>query len=209
MATQKDHKESPWAIITAFAADLVELNKVREHLGQNAFVARTFVRTLFSIFDGYSWYLKQRALEGAPYRNVQFTPSELEMIREERRKTAQDGTVTVVPKIVQTKENLLFSIRSYARVRGTDAPLVNGVLPPEFHIAAEVRNRITHPKAAADFELSAAEMRGVGNLIVWFGQLAKWAAAEEQKTIEEFKERGRQRTQDAIARYQADGNGEK
>src|SRR3954452_10648384 len=110
-------KESRWALLNAFTADLSELNKVREHLGQNAFVARTFVRTLFSIFDGYAWFLKRGALEHAIYANVQFTDKDMEILREERLKTMPDGTTKMVPKIVPTKENMLFSIRAYARVR--------------------------------------------------------------------------------------------
>jgi hypothetical protein len=162
---EESPKELSWAIISAFAADLAELNKVREHLGQNSFVARTFVRTLFSMFDGYSWFLKHRAMDGAANARVQFTEKELEVINEERSKSLDDGTSKMLPKIVATKENLLFSIRAYARVRQVDAPLVSNALPPEFHIANDVRNRITHPKSAADFAISANELRAIGMLL--------------------------------------------
>lgn len=198
---QESPKELPWTIINAFAADLVELNKVREHLGQNAFVARTFVRTLFSIFDGYSWLLKHRAMNGAANAGLQFTEKELEIIHEERSKTFEDGTSKIVPKIVPTKENLLFSIRAYARVRHVEAPLVSNALPPEFHIANDVRNRITHPKSAADFAISANELRAIGMLLVWFGSLATWAMHEEQRTTDELIERNRQTFAEARERH--------
>ncbi len=183
------HKESSWDILTAFGADLRELNKVRDKLGDSPFVARVFVRTIFSIFDGYAWYLKQRALEGAATAGVEFTPQELEIIHEERVKTLQSGETKTVPSIVQTKENLKFAIRAYARVRRTEAPLPNNALPAEFHAVSDVRNRITHPKSAADFDISKAEANALGRLLEWFMGLIAWADQGEQDNISEAKAR--------------------
>jgi hypothetical protein len=182
-------KESSGAIIAAFGSDLNELNKVREHLGDSGFVARVFVRTIFSVFDGYAWYLKQRALEGAPNAGIEFGPDELEMIHERRVKTLASGEKTEVPNIIQTKENLKFAIRIYARERGAEPPLVDNALPSEFRVVAEVRNRITHPKSAADFNVTQSEGVAVARLLEWFMRLVSWAGEQEQTSISEATKR--------------------
>src|SRR5437868_9809461 len=47
--------------IAAFSAELNELNKIRVLLGESPFVARMLIRSLFSIFDGYAWYLDRKS----------------------------------------------------------------------------------------------------------------------------------------------------
>jgi len=182
-------KEGQWDIITAFSSDLHDLNKVRDQLGDSPFVARLLLRSLFSIFDGYSWYLKQRALEGATTAKIEFTSDELQIIHEQRVKRLPSGDETVVPMIIQTKENLKFAIRAFARVKHVDPPLVNGALPAEFHAVAEVRNRITHPKSAGDFNISKAEANAVGRLLQWFMKVVAWAGEQEQNSISEARTR--------------------
>lgn len=182
-------KEGSWEIMEAFGADLRELNTVREHLGESTFVARVLIRSLFSIFDGYAWYLKQKALEGAQAAGIQFTADDLAMIREERTKGLPSGETRVVPWIVPTKENLKFALSEYARVRHTHPPLLNNALPAEFHLVAKVRNRITHPKSAGDFTISKAEAKAVARLLQWFMDVVAWAGAQEQNNFSEAKTR--------------------
>jgi len=184
-----NRREGPWDIISAFGSELNELNKVRTLLGERPFVGRMLIRTLFSIFDGYAWYLKQRALDGASAAGIEFTPDELEIIREQRTKALPSGETRVVPVIEPTKRNLKFAICAYARVRHVNSPLLNNSLPDEFHTVAEVRNRITHPKSSADFVITQPEANAVARLLKWFMELVAWAGEQEQNNISDVKER--------------------
>ena len=53
--------ESPWAIIGSFTEDLAGLGQILQQHGSTDFVARLYIRTFFSMIDGYAYYVKQRA----------------------------------------------------------------------------------------------------------------------------------------------------
>jgi hypothetical protein len=184
--------EAPWAIISAFSEELTELNRVLAQHGPTNFVARLYIRSLFSMLDGYAYYVKHRALSGAERARIQLEERDIDIILEQRRKKNRDGSEQVVPKIVPTRQNLAYALKLYARVRGAEPPLVNGSLPRDFDIAAEARNRITHPKRRRDFELSQAEREAVARLLGWFKGVMDWVKDEELKNIREISDESNQ-----------------
>jgi hypothetical protein len=181
-------KESPWAIIGAFGDELAELNTILTQRGMTDFVARLFIRVLFSTFDGYAYYVKQRALEGGKAAGVEFTGKELAILTETREIVSADGLVERGPQIVPTRESLTFALKTYGRIRNKKPPLVNGALPEEFKVASAVRNRITHPKHTADFTVDNEEKRAIGKLLIWWKEVMDWVRTEELQNIEEIKE---------------------
>jgi len=197
-------KGTPWEIITAFSEELAEINRIRTDSGMTDFVARLFVRTLFSIFDGYAFYLKQQALAGAAGAGITFSKAEMEVIRELREVQTATG-VDIRPKIIPTRENLLFALKAFGRVRGSAPPLVANSLPAAFGVAAEVRNRITHPKKTADFLVSQTERDAVAQLMIWWKEVMDWARRAELTYIEHIKQQIHDSTQEMIRRIEEEG----
>jgi len=179
-------KDSPWAIISAFSEELSEINRVLASHGPTDFVARLYLRSLFSMLDGYAYYVKHRALAGAKRAGIQLKREEIEVIFEMREKETRDGTRRFVPKILTTRDNLLFALKLYGRARNAEPPLVAGVLPAAFDVAAEARNRITHPKRPLDFRVLPHERQALVSLILWLRDVMDWVKNEELKNIDEI-----------------------
>ncbi len=194
---------NPSGIIGAFTEELGELNKILSDRGLTDFVARVFIRTLFSIFDGYAFYVKQLALGGAAAAGITFTQSELEILTELRNAKDRHGNPETRPKIVPTRENLTMALKSYARVRGSVSPLPNSALPAEFKCASDARNRITHPKQVSDFAISASERQAIGDLLIWWRSVMEWVNDEELRYLEVVKRRIDESAQAMIEKFRS------
>ena len=82
-------------------------------------------------------------------------------------------------QFVPTKENLAFTLRTFAQAHAPSFDLDRGGSGwSDFKAALELRHRVTHPKKASDLEVSEADMTKVDAFVAWFSsELKKLMAA--------------------------------
>lgn len=164
------------------AKDLGELNsainrELKEHNEQSRkdgkstqFGRRTYVRTTFACIEAYVSHLKQSALMFSLDQPQLFSPEEVLMLDERDPFVASNGAVKTRTAKIRLKENVKLAFGSIARATGgsynVDYSAGDG---PKFLEAIKIRNRVTHPKTAADWELSEEEVQLVKDAWSWFG----------------------------------------
>jgi hypothetical protein len=176
----------PDEVVDALMDDLQQLSELMDERGPTPFLVRIYARTIFSIFDGYSYHLKQKSLRRAKTEGIELSKALMEMIYERRGDTPErDGQ----PKNIPTAENLRFAMKLWARVNGGVSPPRGGQLPPDFERARKLRNGITHPKKRSDFDVTAEDARAIGHLFLWFREVTEWNSRIELDRIDERKQR--------------------
>ncbi len=189
-------------VVDALMDDLQQLNELMQERGPTPFLVRVYARSIFSIFDGYAYHLKQKALRRSESAGIQLSNAELEMIYERRGDAPErEGK----PKTTPAAENLRFAMKLWARVNGGAAPPRGGQLPSEFDRIRRVRNGITHPKKRSDFNVTGDDARAIGQLFLWFREITEWHAALELQYIDKVEERIRQGNDELRRRIRAAG----
>jgi len=111
------------------------------------------------MIEGSTYLLKQTALTAAITSRIPLTPAEYALMAEETFDLDTSGKPRSAPKFLRLADNLKFTVECVNRVFRTELKLdVAGSSWSDFKTAVEIRNRITHPKSAADFEVSEAEV---------------------------------------------------
>jgi len=173
-------------LLNALGAELqavVELQKeVEPNLG-----GRLMTRSLFSLLDAYSFFLKSRALISHNYAQTEFTQKELRFLNEGEN-VVQNGVEKWQPFLPGVKENLRSSIRLYSKVRGVGTPLGGSIpLPPEFEHALKLRTRVTHPKRLSELEISRVDAVALAAVVQWFLAIQVWTTDQELAFIEQTR----------------------
>ncbi len=176
------------ALVRAVAADIKHVTSMSGQADEQ-FVRRSMVRTVFSLLDAFSYFLKREARIEAERHGITFSRRMTQVITEKRLRTADDGSETEVDHHVDLETNLRVAIRAYAQVRGCTAPWDIAHLPREFALWKGVRDRITHPKRAADLEISDEEARAGNPLLLWFLAVHDWFTEQELENIERVRKK--------------------
>lgn len=176
--------QEPWmALIQAMGA---ELRAVTELKGLDTQVhRRLLVRVVFSTFEGYAFHLRQRALSIRESKKFTFSKSAMEKLKEEEERLREDGTVERRKRFMGSIEGLRFSIGIFARVLGIPEP--ESPKGDDLEIGFAIRDRLTHPKAAADFTITEVEGQAMGRLGAWFAKVVAWYSASETQYIEDLR----------------------
>ncbi|HEY2323345.1 MAG TPA: hypothetical protein VGJ82_10845 [Thermoanaerobaculia bacterium] len=182
-APSGSRRDGPYDLIRVLSDELAHIGKLRAK-SNSAFVQRLFVRQFGSSLDAYAFYFQDRARESAESEGVQFTDAELAALHMRPDDTDQDR---LRPAFQRTTKNMMFAIEVFAKARKTIPPCRE--LPSAIDAAVRIRNRLTHPKKASDFELTAAELKIVAVSIQWLQQIASWGSHEEAAYIERVKQR--------------------
>jgi hypothetical protein len=169
-------------VLDALLADLQELSTISDLRGTTPFVIRSYVRTLFSILEAWSYHTKHKAYASGTASGMQFSRKDIEMITERRERNGSSMIKSVPPG-----ENVVYAARLWSRVFGSDDPPVQ--LPPEFERVRALRNRITHPKSRADLATTPQDASDTGNLLLWLQRLLTWQSRSEIQTIRRMRER--------------------
>lgn len=148
--------------------EFIELNKISAsdmwRLGidllnspDDQFVRRTGIRTFGAHVEGVLHRMKQIALETAVVTKVEFTEGEVKKLKGEERK--------------DFGENFRFTINIYARAFRTDFELPDRNNSPgrrSFNTVIGIRDRLMHPKTAADFHITDDETNHAVGAWEWF-----------------------------------------
>jgi hypothetical protein len=122
------------------------------------------------MIEGAIWVLKQTVLHApGPKR---FTPAEYALLSDKTYELKSNGQIKVQTKYLKLPENCRFTFDVLAKVFGSEFNLGVGTAAwDKFLAAQEIRNRITHPKTVAEFEVSDSEIATCKEACSWFNDL--------------------------------------
>ena len=169
----------PWddddfmGLLRILALDLME---TYEHLQLDQHhqpARRTWVRTFCSQVEAVAFGTKQLLAEFSVLPYVQITPHELILLREEEVDVDDKGNVNVHPKkFLSPKKNLLFLAGIVTRGLGADFRLDKADHGWEaLNKTFAIRNRLVHPKRAADLVVTDEELGVVSTAQDWFQKM--------------------------------------
>jgi hypothetical protein len=144
------------------------------------FNRRAYVRSVFAMIEGTVWILKQLVLEApaAPGLTKTLSVGEYALLADRSFDLSSGGEVRQQTKYLKLSENLRFTFRTAGKYFRVSFDLQIGKAPwNSFLMAQAIRNRITHPKARADYTITDDELQRVRDTCSWFNTLL-WSFAE-------------------------------
>jgi len=151
------------------------------------FRQRLLVRVIFSTFEGYAFHLRQRALEIGQANDYEFSKTAFENLTEQKEVTKDDGTVEMKQFFLGSLKGLKFSIAIFAKVLGVPEP--PSPKAGDLEAGFSVRDRLTHPKRAASFNISESEAQVMVRLGGWFSTVVQWYSDTERAYIRQVSEK--------------------
>jgi hypothetical protein len=160
---EDDSDDEPVAALgTAVPADLREAH--RELKEQDTpFRRRGYVRTVFACIDGFVAAMRQTAV----LHPDKFDPEELILLRETAPVIGSKGKISQIRNKTSLRDALPFSFNSYMKAHGAQATLAGDKEWDNFLEGIRIRDRVTHPKSAADFDVSDADLECMEHITEW------------------------------------------
>jgi hypothetical protein len=140
----------------------------------NQFTRRAYIRSMFAMIEGSIWVLKQTVLhaptaDGKPKR---LSIAEYALLSDKSFELKNNGETKEQTKYLKLPENFKFTFNILSKSFGIKFDLgIGSTAWQNFLKAQEIRNRITHPKTAAEFEVSNAEILVCTEACSWFNEL--------------------------------------
>ena len=132
------------------------------------YAKRVYVRTAFALIEGMTHLTKVLTIEVAKLRNVELSPAELSLLKEESYELRR-GKAKISTKYLKLADNFRFAFSCFSKVLGSNFKLdVEGQGWECFRKAIEIRHRITHPKVDEDLDISDAELQIVEKAMDWY-----------------------------------------
>lgn len=154
--------------IQLLASDVVSAAKLSE-AGDTQFARRAYVRAAFALIEGNLNLMADTILRAAGRSEIQLSPDELQILRQERTSIDKNGTQVVSVKFVPIRQRIgrIFEIfaRLFKKAHRLDKSSHGWVA---FDDAIELRNRITHPKNARSFHVEDSVLDSVEEARKWF-----------------------------------------
>jgi hypothetical protein len=136
---------------------------------------RAYVRATFSSVEGFIFSLKRMAL----MKPALFQPDELARLREDGSfETASGERIQLQPRFLRLEENLAFAFAAFVKTHGSAETLPKDEGWAAFLQAIKVRNRITHPKSAADLEVNDEDVGSVRVAAYWIATAVLFSVAK-------------------------------
>lgn len=127
------------------------------------YTRRNYVRTVFAMGEGTIWIVKQElATRDSARTKRAFSPGEMELLLDQSFDLRENGKVHQKRKDLKLIANLQFAYSCLTRVSGPrpgTVPLEDVIA--DIRAAIEVRHRITHPKKAAEFDVTDRDICAV------------------------------------------------
>ena len=125
------------------------------------------VRNVFVLMEATSYGFKRIALHQSEIYEVDFSPSEYALLKEEKYTLDNSGNAEIQDRNFQKFiPNLRFAYKCFAKAHGLSSVLdLSSINLKEFE---ELRNRITHPKQLSDLSISNEEIQRTEKVANWF-----------------------------------------
>ena len=140
----------------------------------NQFTRRAYVRSMFSIIEGSIWVLKQTILHATAPKGhiIKMSVAEYSLLSDRSYDLKNNGAIQEKVKHLKLPDNLVFTFGLLTKYFGAKFDLGIGTVKWENFIKAQaIRDRITHPKAPAEFKVSDAEIAICQATSTWFNSL--------------------------------------
>ncbi|HTT08813.1 MAG TPA: hypothetical protein VMH34_08490 [Gammaproteobacteria bacterium] len=126
---------------------------------------RALVRAVFAFVEGQAYALKQFALD---VLGDLLSPAERAVCREESYELADNGSVLVRSMRLRFLQNIRFALTIIPKASNTTFELdVGGAGWRGLRDSLSVRDRLMHPKSAADLEVSDADLDNTMAAFSW------------------------------------------
>jgi hypothetical protein len=150
--------------------DLVECEELLNR-ADTQFARRTFVRAAFAFTEAFSFWFRQTVEElliAGCSKSKPLEVTKLELLSEVIRAPDGNGKLEPTKNRIPFRNSLAFVIRTAAECKGADPELIfsdNGWR--EMRKALDTRHRITHPKIAAELQITDDDMDSVRESHRW------------------------------------------
>jgi hypothetical protein len=169
----KDDAEFRREFIALKTELLTDVSKCLELVKKSGsqFDRRNLVRSSFAAIEGLTWALKAAALRIHEIGRVEFDQGEMALLSERTFELEDDGKVRLRFARLQLKSNIRFAVKAFAKANAVEAKLdCGGVGWAAFREAKAIRDRLVHPKNAADLTVSDAEVNVLDRALTWWAR---------------------------------------
>jgi hypothetical protein len=143
------------------------------------FWRRATYRTVFSSVEALTAHAKMTVLIFADKGTI-FSDAERLALREIEYSIEENGLLAEKKAKIKFLSNVCFTLSCFARMRANGFKIVKTGGWDSLTKAVKVRDRITHPKTAADLIISDVEMRHLDEGWNWFGKALVDAATDKK-----------------------------
>jgi hypothetical protein len=178
-----NEKSAPDALsgfINELSSNFKELSDMAQVLGQDctdlyvetqrnngSMYRRAYVRSVFAFIEGITYRMKRTAAHFSRLTDT-LQLAELILIDERNFDIDDKGEVVARPAFIKFKNNVKFSFKVYSKSVGSSFELSLGGGWQKLLNAVKVRDRLMHPKASSDLEVSDDEVEAANIAFKWF-----------------------------------------
>ncbi len=140
----------------------------------NQFTRRAYIRSMFAMIEGSIWVLKQTVLNAPTVKgNIKkLSVAEYALLSDKTFELKSNGEPKEQTKYLKLPENFRFTFNVLTKSFGTEFDLGIGTVAWDNFLAAQaIRNRTTHPKTVAEFEVSDSDIATCKEACSWFNEL--------------------------------------
>ena len=180
-----DNSEVPWpGLIGALFFDVQDAIS-RQESNDTLTNRRALIRALIAGVEGLAWMYREHVLEIAETMEVLSEP-ERQALSESSFSVSEDGRISEQHRFLST----VAMVRLITRIAMKYAPGKQ----PDFGVEGwtnlkqtiALRNRITHPKAEMDLEISTDEIARAKSAFFWFADLVMGVMDQTTETFRSF-----------------------
>jgi len=167
---KNDHIDSA---IDELASD-VEKTLTMLQKQDNQFHRRIYVRALFAYLEGFTYWMRQNAIEIDRIALRRFGSIDWErhlLLYEEFPTIADNGKVEKKKQKISFKNRFSFSLRAYAEIVQCQIDLFSDNGWSQLQHALQVRDRLMHPKQGKDLVVSDNDAKACREGYAWFSNL--------------------------------------
>ena len=123
------------------------------------FYRRTYLRCVFALIEGATFFLKEVVLHGTKKPEAMFSPAELFILRETAYSLDERGRVQERLQYFRVADNLRFIVALINRLFSVSVDLgVGSTGWQAFQKTSELRNTLTHPRPSDDVGVSDEQL---------------------------------------------------
>lgn len=171
MKKRYQHNDRDIAVIWgSYHNELVDLQKLISFKEANTW-NRNYIRTFVSLVEGISYRVRQNLLEKGTQNLITLDIEEIIILKEKLVELNNKGIIKIRDKFFPFESMFLFTFKIYARVHKKENLLKNELSKigySKLKNVVEIRNRITHPKAKMDVDVSGHEVKLADDAFEWF-----------------------------------------
>lgn len=158
--------------LLAFLHDAEGAQKLLDH-ESSQFARRAYIRSSFAYIEGATWLLKQTCLNAhSSSGRRRLSVAEYALLRDEGYELKANGDPVTQTKFLRLLQNMKFTNRVFNRLFRASVNLgVGGKDWNNLVGAVKVRNRITHPRSMADYDVSDEEIALCRDTTHWFNDI--------------------------------------